>query len=511
MTESPILSVRGVSKRFGQVVANDELDLQFYGGRIHGLLGENGAGKSTVIKLLGGIYRPDAGQIVVGNNAVAIESPFDASQLGIEIVHQESILIPALTIAENIALRRKIKGRIGGTLLAEFSAVTDSLGFELDPQAKVTEISIGARQRADIVIAMMGKPRVLILDEPTPFMGPDEREAFFALIRRLADEGAAVVLVTHRLREATEHCDDVSVLRNGQNASCWIGSNLPGESEMLEAMVGERSPMQLAGARQRTPKREGTAALASRAVRLKVSDRLTVTVDQLDVWPGEIVGVAGIEGSGQRELAGLFVGQLTPDTGEVRILGDMVSSYSQRHLCSIVGDVPDEPTLGTAGDLSIWENLAFPTLLWESVGRARRRRLRSSAQESIDRFRVKAPDGNTPVSHLSGGNKRRVVLARETHVKSPKVLVLTYATRGLDVRAGEGLLRHVQDLADGGTAVVFISSDLDELLLVCDRVSVVVDGHLAGAVNTSELDQLTLASSMLGLGVAEPTLKGGAA
>jgi ABC-type uncharacterized transport system ATPase subunit len=496
---APALEVRGVTKRFGQVVANDQLDLRLHGGRVHGLLGENGAGKSTIIKMLGGIYRPDEGAILLDGKTVTIGSPYDASRLGIEIVHQESILIPALTIAENIALRRRIRGRIGGSLLAEFSHVARDLGFLLEPQVPVADLSIGARQRADIVIAMMGKPRVLILDEPTPIMGPDERASFFALVRRLASQGAAVVLVTHRLREAVQECDDITVLRSGRSVASWTASDFPTEAQMLDAMIGGGGLAPMPARSGTGPPRDGSAALTSRNLSLEHSERLTVRVEDFQVWPSEIVGVAGIEGSGQRELAGLLVGQLTPTSGEVTINGRPVSDHSERELCALVGDVPDEPSLGTAGELSIWQNLAFPTLLWESVGPARRKNLRASAAEAIERFNVKAPDGNTQVDHLSGGNKRRVVLARETHVKTPDILVLTYATRGLDARAGAHLLRHVQGLAERGTAIVFISSDLDELMSICHRISVIVDGQLAPAIPASELDQASLASAMLGL------------
>jgi simple sugar transport system ATP-binding protein len=499
---SPTLVVRSVTKRFGRVVANDKLDLRLDGGRVHGLLGENGAGKSTIIKMLGGIYRPDEGEILLGGAAVTIGSPYDASLCGIEIVHQESILIPALTIAENIALRRRIRGRLGGALLAEFARVARDLGFHLDPQVRVAELSIGARQRADIVIAMMGAPRVLILDEPTPIMGPEERDAFFALVRRLASQGSAVVLVTHRLREAFDHCDDITVLRNGRNVASWTSSDFPNEGQMLDAMIGSGGIPPLSTRSKMLPAREGVPALGGRDIIFRPSERLTVRVEEFEVWPGEIVGVAGIEGSGQRELAGLLVGQLAPELGDIQILGRNVGEYTERELCGLVGDVPDEPSLGTAGDLSdlsVWQNLGFPTLLWKAVGPGERRRLRASAEEAVGRFNVKAPDGNTLVDHLSGGNKRRVVLARETFIKSPRVLVLTYASRGLDARAGAHLLRHVQELAEQGAAVVFISSDLDELLSLCHRISVIVDGRLAGPIPTSDLDQVTLAGLMLGL------------
>jgi simple sugar transport system ATP-binding protein len=495
----PALVVRGVTKAFGSVVANNELDLELHGGRVHGLLGENGAGKSTVIKILGGIHRPDAGELILDGVPASIDSPYEASRLGIEIVHQESILIPALTIAENIALRWRIRGRLGGGLLSKFSHAAQDLGFRLDPQERVAALSIGARQRADIVIAMMGEPRVLILDEPTPIMAPDERTAFFTLVHRLADGGAAVILVTHRLREAVDECDDITVLRHGRNVASWTSHDFPTEAQMLDAMIGGGGFTPLPATPRRPLVRSGTLAIDCSDVSLVASERLTVQVKQFDVWPGEIVGVAGIEGSGQRELAGLLVGQLTPETGELRLRGRLASGYSAQELCAMVGDVPDEPTLGTVADLSIWQNLALPSLLWRAVGPRARRRLRSAAAESIERFNVKTPDGDAHVGTLSGGNKRRVVLARETHVKSPEILVLTYATRGLDARAADNLLRHIRDLALAGAAVVFISSDLDELLTLCDRISAIVDGRLTPPVAAVDLDHVQLAASVLGL------------
>lgn len=504
--ETLALAVRGVGKVFGQVVANDRLDLDIRPGRIHGLLGENGAGKSTVIKILGGIYRPDSGQILLSGREVSIDSPYQASELGIEIVHQESILIPSLSIAENIALRRQILGRLPGSLSNAFVKTAAELGFELNPNSKVSTLSIGERQRADIVIAMMGDAKVIILDEPTPIMGPDERVSFFAMLRRFAEQGKAIIIVTHRLLEAVEECDDITVLRAGHAVATWTSKAFPTEGGILDAMIGSSDLVRGDEAKRPLTEWTGAATLSVRDVTLRCSERLTVRLPQLDVRPGEIVGVAGIEGSGQRELAALLVGQRRADSGAIQLLGKDISTFSERELCSAVGDVPDEPSLACAAELNIWQNLSMPELLWQpAVGPGKRRELKASADGAMRLFNVKAPNATTQVANLSGGNKRRVVLARETHLKSPSVIVLTYATRGLDARAGAHLLTHIQTLANAGTAIVFISSDLDELLTICDNVAVIVDGTLGDTVPAAGLNQMGLAAAMLGLSGADTT------
>jgi simple sugar transport system ATP-binding protein len=347
---------------------------------------------------------------------------------------------------------------------------------------------------------MMGNARVLILDEPTPIMAPEERTSFFQLLHRLKAQGKAVVIVTHRLQEAVEECDDITVLRGGRTVAAWTNKDLPTEPQILEAMIGTSDLARGDEGKRRDRTWESAPALAATGVVAKCSDRITVQVDRLQVRPGEILGVAGIEGSGQRELATLLVGQTVPDTGTVELLGKRISDYSNRELCKVVGDVPDEPELATAGELSIWQNLSLPSLLWQGVTWPRQRReLKHAADDAMLRFNVKAPNSGTLVANLSGGNKRRVVLARETYLKSPAVIVLTYATRGLDAKAASGLLEHVQSLSNDGTAVVFISSDLEELLTICDSVCPVVDGRVGVAVPNQDLTQTDLARMMLGL------------
>lgn len=493
-----VLEVRKMTKRFGKVVANDALDLSFSSGRVHALLGENGAGKSTAIKLVGGIQRPDSGQILLGGEPTQIPTPYDASDLGIEIVHQESILVPSLTIAENLALRHRSRGRIDAGLLAKFDEAASRLGFELDHRRSVRDLSIGARQRTDIAIAMMGTPRVLILDEPTPIMSPDERQRFFALIRVLADQGTAVVIVTHRLREAAEHCDDVSVLRAGRRVAAWTGPVLPSQDELLEAMMGAADSGRTRSVSRPVSTSDGAPVLVVSKAVATVSERLRVEVPDLVVRRGQVVGIGGIEGTGQRELASLLIGQLIPEHGKVDFAGRPIGSYDAGELYDRIGDVPDEPDLASAGGLPVWQNLALPSLLHGSRFRTSRRSLRQTAEETIVRFDIRTTSASAPVNQLSGGNKRRVVLARETHVKRPDLLVLTYATRGLDARATANIINRVRELAEAGTAVVFISSDLEELLEVCGWVAVLVDGALSPMFASEGLDVLQLATRMLG-------------
>jgi general nucleoside transport system ATP-binding protein len=486
-----VLQATGIEKRFGRLRANDGIDLRLHSGEIHGLLGENGAGKSTLVKLLAGIHQPDAGEFSISGQSVSIDSPRASRDLGIAVVHQSSSLVPALTVAENTLLLTDRLGRIDPSLKRRVSETASALGFEIDPEARVGRLSVGQRQRAEIVRALMHEARLILLDEPTAVLAPQERDDLFALLRRLADRGTGVVLVTHRLDEALTQCDRLTVLRHGKVVE---GSRPPGqlsEEQLVRMLVGEVSSY------ARNARATGEVVVEATGLNGAPPHGHTLHGIDLSVSAGEVLGIAGVEGNGQRELAAALVGSWCPTGGEVRLLRRPISAYSPRERGELIADIPDDDALALLYGAPVWQNLALGRLAWEErPGPWARRRLRKEATHVIEQFEIKSASVDTPVGRLSGGNRRRVMLARELS-KSPRLVVASYATKGLDIRSTEAIKAWVGRLANDGAAIVYVASELEELLDLSDRIAVIARGRITGTLSSSEADVAQIGRLML--------------
>jgi general nucleoside transport system ATP-binding protein len=490
------LRAESITKRFGHLLANDEVSLQFRLGEIHALLGENGAGKSTLIKILAGIYTPDGGTIYVDDAPVSIQNPTEARRLGISVVHQRLELVPTLTVLENVALQESGLGRLDRKALAvRTREVATQLGFSIKVDARVESLSVGDRQRVEIVRALMAGGRLVILDEPTSLLAPTETDALFDLLERLANQGSAVVFVTHRLKEAVAHSHRSTVLRQGR----VVGRVSPGdditEDEIVHLMVGEVDT----SVAPRSQPDEGSPYVLSAA---GVSGRAPTGGElhdvELNVRAGEIMGIAGVEGNGQAELAALVTGSWVPAEGTVLLRGRPIHGYPPSERCRLVADIPESLTLAVAPELCVWENIGLHTMLWESGPSIRERaRLRGMARERIDEFDIRTRTVDSPVSTLSGGNQQRVLVARELS-KDSVLIVASYATRGLDVRSAAQVRRWVRDLADRGAGVIYISSDMEELFDLSDRIAVLFHGRVVGVRETSSTTVRQIGSLMVG-------------
>jgi simple sugar transport system ATP-binding protein len=495
--------MRSITKRFPGVLANDSVDFDARHGEVHALLGENGAGKSTLASILTGLYRPDSGEIAIDGKTVEFHSPRDATAAGVSMVHQHFRLAASLTVADNIVL-----GHSGAPWLRTNPATIESQVVELAkryrmpvrPDARIWQLSVGEQQRVEILKALYRGARILILDEPTSLLTPQEADDLFETLRRMTAEGRTIVLVSHKLDELMSVSDRVTVLRAGK----LIGTVNTGDSsprELARMMIGREIVFSQAKAKHDTA--GGEMALELRAVSADDDLGLQALHDvSLSVHSGEVVGVAGVAGNGQRELAEAISGARPRTNGGVLVKGrSLRSGDPEDAIVRGVAHVPEDRLgTGVSPSLSIAENLILKShrqAPMSTRGVLRHDRIRRNAQDLIKQFAVVAPGPDTPTRMLSGGNVQKVVLARELS-SNPAVIVAANPTRGLDVGATEAVRGLLLEAARKGVGILLISEDLDEILLLADRIAVIYEGRIVGVVPGSTADVQHLGLMMAG-------------
>jgi general nucleoside transport system ATP-binding protein len=507
--EGPALAARGVRKVFPGVVANDHVDFELVPGEVHALLGENGSGKTTLCKVLTGLYRPDGGHVVVDGARVELTSPADAYAAGVFMVHQHFSLVEPMTVAENVVLgweRQRTRWFDRRKVEAQVAEAAERFHMHVDPAAPIWRLSVGERQRVEILKALYHGARTLILDEPTSVLTPHEAELLFTSLRRMADAGGSVVFISHKLDEVASVCDRVTVLRQGRSTG-----TVDLRTERLDAkglarlMVGREIHLGRREARVRTTATE--AALELRGLSVRDDYGLDALEDvTLTVRAGEILGVAGVAGNGQRELADAICGLCTPSAGEVLVGGVRVRGGDPRAATDAgIAYVPAERMgTGLAPGLPVTDNIALKAFRGDAFASGpflRPRRILARTEELLRTFNVKGT-AQMPVRQLSGGNAQKVLLARELS-SEPRVLVIAAPTQGLDVSAIESVRRLLIEIADRGIAVVMVSEDLDEVLDLADRVAVMCDGAVQGVLEAEGADVEEIGLLMMGSAQAE--------
>ena len=489
-SEQRLLEMNGITKVFPGVVANDNIDFDVRYGEVHTLLGENGAGKSTLVKILFGLYQSDEGSIRLRGDPTEITSPSEAIAARIGMIHQHFMLVPTLTVAENVALGTASTRRpfTDLDLVSERVAeISRQHGLAVDPSVEVRRLAVGERQRVEIVKALYRDVELLVLDEPTAVLTPGEVDDLFVILRRMADSGHGLIFISHKLREVMSLSDRITVLQNGR----VVGTTTPAETnreELAQMMVGRSVNLT-----PHKPKREPGEVRLEVASLTVQGDREGVSVDQIDlqVRSGEILGVAGVSGNGQRELAEAIAGLRSIEAGgSVRIDGiDVTNENVRARRDRGLGFISEERMKdGAIAEFTVAENL----LLLEHGSKKFTKRgmfafgaINQHCEKLVEDFAVKTPSIETPTSSLSGGNIQKVILARELSAK-PKVLLACQPTRGVDIGATEYIHNLLIEQRDLGTAMLLISEDLDEVLALSDRIAVMSEGRILAVMDRSE-------------------------
>ena len=505
----PLLQMRGITKRFPGVIANDQIDLDLRAGEIHALLGENGAGKSTLMNILYGLSRPDEGEVLLDGQPVEIADPADAIARGIGMVHQHFMLIPVLTVAENILLgaetmsnpifldRQEARRRI--------IDLGERFGFEIDPDARVENLSVGWQQRVEILKALYRQARILVLDEPTAVLTPQETVEIFAVLRRLAAEGHSIIFISHKLYEVLEIADRITVIRHGR----VVGTRKPSETnedDLAELMVGRE--VSLVVDRGTSNPAEPVLTVENLSVQ---SDRGQEVVQDINftLLAGEILGIAGVAGNGQDELVEAITGLRPAAEGSIQLLGENITNWTVRERREHgMGFVPgDRQKYGLILGFPVSDNMVLTQYFNRPFARGIQREdsaIEEWAQERIKEFDVRTPSSSVTAGTLSGGNQQKVIVAREFS-RDVQAMVLDQPTRGIDVGSIEFIHKQVVIKRDAGTGILLVSAELDEILELSDRIAVMYRGRIVALVDgpSANKEEIGLLMATGGRGVVE--------
>jgi simple sugar transport system ATP-binding protein len=500
---APILEPRGITKRFPGVLANDHIDLVLEEGEIHALLGENGAGKTTLMNILYGLYDQDEGEVVVRGDTVDIQSPNDAIDVGIGMVHQHFMLVPVFTVTENVMLGQEAI-RAGDFLdrksaAARVRQISEQYKLEVDPEAYVRDLPVGVQQRVEIIKLLYREADILILDEPSAVLTPQEVEELFKIMHSLIDQGKSIIFITHKLKEVLEVADSITVIRRGK----VIGSTKPAEADqrkLAEMMVGRQVQLEL----DKEPPQVGDPMLEVKDL-VVLDDRNQVAVNKvsLDVRAGEVLGIAGVQGNGQTELVEALTGMRESEEGEISLFGHDIAKATPRQVTELgVGHVPeDRQRDGLILSFPVADNLVLNNYYFPPYTKGvvmQKEAILENANTLIDEFDIRTPNAMTSAGSLSGGNQQKVIVAREFS-RPIKVLVASQPTRGLDVGSVEYIHGRIIEKRGAGCAVLLVSTELDEIMELSDRIAVMYRGQIVDILSAEKTTKEDVGLLMAGV------------
>ena len=498
------LEVRNLTKTFGSTIANHDISLELKKGEILALLGENGSGKSTFVNQLAGIYAPESGEIFIDGKKVEFKSPQDAISAGVGMVHQHFKLVEVMSALENITLGEKSAGFFvkKQQLYEKINEIQEKFGFSIDLNRKLYEMSVSEKQTVEIIKILYQGARILILDEPTAVLTPQETEKLFVVLRRMKENGCSIIIITHKLNEVMEISDRVAVMRKGENAGLVETSSCT-EKSLARLMLGgkfEYKVIRVAAGRSQNPVLVVKNLSSKNAYGKKSLDNLN-----FDLYGGEILGVAGIVGSGQKELCETLTGLLRSESGEAIFQGQNLLKLSPIEIKKLgvrMNFVPEDRLgMGLAAGLDITENVMMRSYSEESHFFLDRKKGSELATDIVDRYGIATPSIHNPVRQLSGGNIQKVLLGRELEMH-PKFLIVAYPFRGLDVGATNNIINMLNEQKKKGVAILLIGEDIDQLCALCDRLMVIHDGSIKGIVNPEQTTKENIGLMMMGKSVS---------
>lgn len=493
------IEMKGISKSFGAIHANKDIDLTVFNGEIHALLGENGAGKSTLMNMLSGIYRQDSGTVSLYGKEVNFTSPKDPIAMGIGMIHQHFKLVDIMTAKENILLG-KGKGFFtkNKELTKEIKTISDKYGLDIEPDKKVYNMSVGEKQTLEIIKVLYRGAKILILDEPTAVLTPQEIKRLFKIIRNMRDQGCAVVIITHKLNEVMEISDRVTVLRKGRTIGTVKTSEVQ-MSTLIEMMVGKK--VDLAIQKEKTPEPKKTLLEVDNLHVMNPDHKLALEEISFSLYSGEILGVAGVAGSGQKEICETIAGLTIAEKGRIFFEGQNIIGKTPRDIIRLgirMGFIPEDRLgMGLVGSMDIVHNIILKDYQNQPGIFLKRGPCIEKAKAIVKRLDIQTPGVNYPVKKLSGGNIQKVLLGREID-SNPKVLITAYPVRGLDIGASYKIYDLLNEQKRNGVGVLFIGEDLDVLMDLCDRIMVFCVGKVAGIVNPDEVTKEEIGLMMTG-------------
>lgn len=494
----PYIKMNNITKRFGKVIANNNINLEVYGGEVHALLGENGAGKSTLMNMLSGVYTPDSGSILVHGKEVKFASPKDAIDSGIGMIYQHFKLVDNMTAVENIIFGQKGKLFLNKKKnIQKIQNIIDKFNLEVELNKSVYEMSVGEKQNLEILKVLYRGANILILDEPTAVFTPQESEKLFKIIEKMKSEGCAVIFITHKMDEVMKMADRITILRKGETIKT-VNKKDSNPKELTELMVGRSVELSI----KTVPFKKENKLLEVKNLKVLNEDKLEIIRNiNFDVFKGEILGIAGVAGSGQKELCEAIAGIHKIKDGEIIFEGENIEGQNPRDIITkgiSMSFIPEDRLgMGLVASMDMVDNILLKNYQSQKGMFIKRKPIEAKAKEMVSTLEIKTPSINYPIRYLSGGNIQKILLGRELSL-NPKLLIMAYPVRGLDVNTCYTIYELINEEKKKGSSIIYIGEDLDVLMELCDRVMVMYNGEITGILNAKNTSREEIGMLMVG-------------